>query len=197
MQPHSSLSNFSVVIWNKNQGSKEWGRVWCFTIVPCDGFWLCLALTLWLCQPYSACACRKSTLHFTAEAEWKLVLVINYPIIIIGGEPTTSQIPQLPVQGAALGQWGQPEVWLPGGSGWFPALRVEVWPGGGHFWGTLSWVKGWGEPPPVGGCCSFGLPSLVTALLVTLMHSWCISDQDPWIIFTVSFAVFHCKRKRS
>lgn len=108
MQPHSSLSNFSVVIWNKNQGSKEWGRVWCFTVVPCDGFWLCLALTLWLCQPYSACACRKSTLHFTAEAEWKLVLVINYPIIIIGGEPTTSQIPQLPVlcPGSCLGAVG-------------------------------------------------------------------------------------------
>lgn len=63
----------------------------------CESFWLSLALTLCLCQPFTACTCRNITLHFTAEAEWQLVLVINYPIISICGEPTASQISQLPV----------------------------------------------------------------------------------------------------
>lgn len=92
--------------------------MWCFTVVPCVGLCSCLALILWLCQPYTSCSCRNSTLHFTAEAEWQLVLVINYPIISICEEPTASPMSQLHVlcPGSCLWQWGQPEEWLPGGS---------------------------------------------------------------------------------
>lgn len=149
IQAHSLLSNSSLVrrffkslillIFLKDRTKKQgiadkgvcdaapWtrcARLSVFLVFGPDTPWLWWPGFAWRSWPFTAFAWYSCTgtglLHFAAEAEWELVLVINYPIISICGEPTISQISQLPVicPGSCLVVsllWWQNVMWLPQG----------------------------------------------------------------------------------